>query len=248
MKPSRWVVGWVASVLSMGCGRATQPTPRTMGDASRPAHAVEAPAPSPSPPAARHDWPEGETQPAPPPPAGVAVATFAGGCFWCMEAAFEALPGVSAVLSGYTGGPELHPSYEAVSNHGTGHAEAIRVLYDPARVRYGQLLDLFWRRIMPTGRDQAFADQGHQYRSAIFVHDAAQRAEAERSRQAIIDSGRFNGEGPITTTVEDAPVFWVAEDYHQDFYRTHPDRYNGYHEHSGRREYLRAHWGPDAAY
>lgn len=192
------------------------------------------------------DEPTGETQPARPAPAGLAEATFAGGCFWCLEAAFERVAGVRAVLSGYTGGRELHPSYDAVSNHRTSHAEAIRVHYDPAAVTYARLLDVFWRHIEPTARDRAFVDVGRQYRSVIFVHDAAQREAAERSRRALEASGRFRE--PIVTTIEDVAVFWVAEDYHQDFYRTHPERYHSYHEHSGRREFLRAHWGPDADY
>jgi methionine-S-sulfoxide reductase len=192
------------------------------------------------------DEPTGVTQPAAPAPAGLAEATFAGGCFWCLEASFERVNGVRAVLSGYTGGREEHPSYDAVSNHGTSHAEAIRVHFDPAVVTYEQLLDHFWRHIEPTARDRAFVDVGRQYRSVIFAHNPAQRAAAERSKQALAASGRFRE--PIVTPIEDAPVFWVAEDYHQDFYRTHPDRYHSYHEHSGRREFLRAHWGPDADY
>jgi len=192
------------------------------------------------------DEPTGETQPARPAPAGLAEATFAGGCFWCLEAAFERVPGVRAVISGYTGGSEQHPSYDAVSNHRTSHAEAIRVHYDPATVTYERLLDFFWRHIEPTAVDRAFVDEGRQYRSVIFVHGAAQRAAAERSKRELAASGRVRE--PIVTAIEDAPVFWVAEDYHQDFYRTHPDRYHSYHEHSGRREFLRAHWGPDADY
>jgi methionine-S-sulfoxide reductase len=179
-------------------------------------------------------------------PTGLAVATFAGGCFWCMEAAFEHLTGVRDAISGYTGGTELHPGYEQVSNHATSHAEAIRVLYDPTVVTYEQLLDLYWRRVDPVHQDRAFSDTGHQYRSAIFVHDAQQRTAAERSRAALVASGRF--QQPILTTVENAVVFWVAEEYHQNFWRTTPGRYNEYHENSGRREFLREHWGPEAAY
>lgn len=218
------------------------------------ARAQHGPRPSPPPlesgavaaPAAVADEPSGTTQPAPPAPAGLAEATFAGGCFWCMEAAFERVRGVRTVLSGYTGGREQHPSYDAVSNHATSHAEAIRVHFDPSVVSYEQLLDHFWRHIDPTARDRAFVDVGRQYRSVIFAHSPAQRAAAERSKQALAASGRFRE--PIVTPIEDAPVFWVAEDYHQDFHRTHPDRYHSYHEHSGRREFLRAHWGPDADY
>ena len=156
------------------------------------------------------------------------------------------MPGVRDAISGYTGGPELHPGYEQVSNHGTGHAEAIRVLYDPARVTYEQLLDVYWHRVDPVHVDRAFVDVGHQYRSVIFVHSPEQRAAAERSRQALVASGVFHE--PVVTTIEAAPVFWVAEDFHQNFYRTNPERYTSYHEHSGRREFLRAHWGADAPY
>ncbi len=202
-------------------------------------HTSPAPAPTPAP-------REGGTRPAEPPPAGVAVATFAGGCFWCMEAAFEQLRGVRDAVSGYTGGAEQGPTYEEVSNHQTSHAEAIRVLYDPAVITYDQLLDTYWRHVDPTTPDQAFVDVGHQYRSVIFVHGAQQRAAAERSKQAIVASGRFGAR--IVTTIEDASVFWVAEDYHQNFWRTSPERYHSYHEHSGRREFIRAHWGPDAPY
>lgn len=246
-----WALVVVASLLGCsapGCGaqRNNSPEPVTAPHTAAPANdsatnpAAQAPANPPD------DDNAGGTQPAPPPPAGLAVATFAGGCFWCMEAAFEHLDGVRDAVSGYTGGSERHPSYEEVSNHRTSHAEAIRVLYDPNRVTYDQLLDLFWRRIDPTAHDRAFADVGHQYRSVIFVHTPEQRAAAERSRAAIASSHRF--EGPITTTIEDAPVFWVAEDYHQNFWRTSPERYNEYHENSGRREFLRAHWGPNAPY
>ncbi len=230
------------SVLGAGCGTAgcggsTAPrAPRS--ESSLPA--ASAPAPH-----AAVDL-HGGTVEAGDPPAGLAVATFAGGCFWCMEAAFEHQAGVRDAISGYTGGPELHPGYEQVSNHGTGHAEAIRVLFDPSAVTYEQLLDLYWHRVDPVHEDQAFVDRGHQYRSVIYVHTPAQRAAAERSLQAIVASGRFHER--IVTTVEDAAVFWVAEDFHQNFWRTSPDRYEGYHEHSGRREFLRAHWGPDAPY
>lgn len=192
------------------------------------------------------DYPTGITEPVGPPPAGLAAATFAGGCFWCMEAAFERVPGVRDAVSGYTGGPEQHPRYDDVSNHRTGHAEAVRVLYDPAAVTYAHLLEVFFRHADPTAVDRAFVDEGPQYRSVIYVASAAERAAAEQAKAAMQASGRFDG--PIVTTIEDAGVFWVAEAYHQDFYRTHPNRYEGYHEHSGRREALRARWGPDAEY
>ena len=226
----------LASLLLLAaCNRPTAPAA-----SASPTHATADRAP-----AAPVDL-QGGTEPAPPPPAGLAAATFAGGCFWCMEAAFEQVPGVRDAVSGYTGGPELHPGYEQVSNHGTGHAEAIRVLYEPSRVTYEQLLQVFWRRIDPTATDRAFSDVGHQYRSAIYVHTPEQRAAAERSKREVAASGVFRE--PIVTPVEEAAVFWVAEDYHQNFYRTHTERYNEYHEHSGRREFLRAHWGENAPY
>lgn len=229
----------LAFALASACRH--PPAPR-----AQPAAETGAAQPAPPPQRPVADEPTGETQPARPAPAGLAEATFAGGCFWCLEAAFERVPGVRAVISGYTGGSEQHPSYDAVSNHRTSHAEAIRVHYDPAAVTYERLLDFFWRHIEPTAVDRAFVDEGRQYRSVIFVHGAAQRAAAERSKRELAASGRFRE--PIVTAIEDAPVFWVAEDYHQDFYRTHPDRYHSYHEHSGRREFLRAHWGPEADY
>lgn len=240
------------SVLVTGCGTSgcgssmsNQPSPTAIPTVTpEPGAAPAAPA-APAAHGAAIDL-HGGTVEAGPPPAGLAVATFAGGCFWCMEAAFEHQAGVRDAISGYTGGPELHPGYEQVSNHGTGHAEAIRVLYDPRAVTYEQLLDLYWHRVDPVHPDRAFVDSGHQYRSAIFVHSPEQRAAAERSRAAIVASGRFHA--PVVTTVEDAPVFWVAEDYHQNFWRTSPDRYEAYHEHSGRREFLRETWGPDAPY
>lgn len=243
----------LASVLAAGCGTSGCGASSTRGAQSHPSVTAETPAahaPAAHAPAAQmtvpaHLDPDG-TQPAPPPPAGLAVATFAGGCFWCMEYAFEHLNGVRDAISGYAGGSEVQPSYEDVSNHRTTHAESVRVLYDPAVVTYEQLLDLYWHRVDATDRDAAFADQGHQYRAVIFVHSPEQRAAAERSKRQIEASGRF-GE-PILVTIEDAPVFWVAEAYHQNFWRTTPDRFNAYHEHSGRREYLRAHWGPDAPY
>lgn len=241
----------LTSVLLMGCGAsgcsgarhdppAMSPEPMRIPLAAHAQPAAHAPDTTPA-----RDL-QGGTVEAGPPPAGLSVATFAGGCFWCMEAAFEHLPGVRDAISGYTGGPELHPSYEQVSNHRTQQAEAVRVLYDPRAVTYEQLLDLYWRRVDPVDRDRAFADTGHQYRSVIFVHDAQQRAAAERSLREISASGRYHA--PVLTTVEDAPVFWVAEDYHQNFWRTSPEHYTEYHENSGRREFLRAVWGPDAPY
>jgi len=173
-----------------------------------------------------------------------AVATFAGGCFWCMELPFEALPGVLSATSGYTGGQKPDPSYEEVSAGGTGHAEAVRIVYDPARVRYEQLLDVFWRNIDPTAKDRQFCDVGSQYRSAIFVHDAEQRRLAEASREALKASGRFPG--PVVTEIAEAGRFYPAEAYHQDYARRNPLRYRFYRSGCGRDDRLRELWGTDA--
>ncbi len=182
----------------------------------------------------------GSKQAAPPPP-GLEVATFAGGCFWCMEPPFEALPGVKEVLSGYTGGPEQRPAYRDVASGRTGHAEAVRVVYDPDAVTYQELLDTFWRSIDPTDAGGQFADRGPQYRTAIFVHDDTQRRAAEASKRALTESGRFAR--PIVTPVEDAAPFWVAEDNHQDYYRKNPDHYRRYRVGSGRAGFLERVWG-----
>lgn len=175
-------------------------------------------------------------------PADAAVATFAGGCFWCMEPPFEKLDGVYSVVSGYTGGPEKDPSYERVSSGRTGHAEAVEVRYDPSRVTYRALLDVFWRQIDPTDSGGQFADRGPQYRTAIFVHDAEQRAAAEASKAEIAESGRFDG--PIVTEIVDAGPFWRAEEYHQDYYRKNEAHYKRYRRGSGREGYLERIWGP----
>jgi peptide-methionine (S)-S-oxide reductase len=188
---------------------------------------------------------EGGSPLEPPPRAGLAVATFAGGCFWCMEAPFERLPGVGEVVSGYTGGPEVGPTYEEVSSGDTGHAEAVRVVYDPSVITYERLLEVFWRNIDPTTVDQSFVDHGHQYRTAIYVHSPEQRAAALASKRALEVANRFGA--PIVTTIEDAGPFYRAEAYHQDFYRTTPVRYRSYRRGSGRDEYIERIWGPGAA-
>jgi methionine-S-sulfoxide reductase len=177
-------------------------------------------------------------------PAGLADATFAAGCFWCVESSFEGVRGVRAVISGYTGGPELRPTYEQVCDHATGHAEAVRVVYDPREVSYAQLLAVFWRLHDPTTRDQSFYDSGHQYRSAIFAHSPEQRAEALASKQALESARRYRR--PIVTEISDAGAFWPAEDYHQDYYRTHPVEYHRYRDGSGRDAYIEETWGAGA--
>jgi peptide-methionine (S)-S-oxide reductase len=177
-------------------------------------------------------------------PAGSAVATFAGGCFWCVEEAFEKVPGVISAVSGYTGGTVLNPTYEQVSRESTGHAESVRVTYDPARVSYAQLVDWFWRNIDPTQPDGQFCDRGSSYRSAIFVHDRAQRKVAEEARQALAASGRFKQ--PIVTQIVAVGAFYEAEGYHQDYYRKNPNRYRFYKFGCGRAQRLEQLWGKPA--
>jgi peptide methionine sulfoxide reductase msrA/msrB len=167
-------------------------------------------------------------------------ATFAGGCFWCTEGAFEGLPGVVRVTSGYTGGRTKNPDYQEVSSGGSGHAEAIEIEYDPEKISYGELLDVFWRQINPTDAGGQFADRGDQYRTAIFFHDEEQRILAEASREALERSGRF--EGPIVTGIVKAETFYPAEEYHQDYHSKNPLRYKMYRRGSGREAYLKEVW------
>ena len=171
-----------------------------------------------------------------------ARATFAGGCFWCMEPPFEALPGVVSVTSGYTGGTQANPSYEEVSAGGTGHAEAVEIVYDPARVSYEKLLEVFWRNVDPTAADRQFCDVGSQYRSAIFVHDAAQRKAAEASRAAVQQKLGV----PVKTQIAEAGAFYRAEDYHQDYAKRNPLRYRYYRASCGRDARLEEIWGEAA--
>ena len=169
------------------------------------------------------------------------TAVFAGGCFWCMESPFEKIDGVSAVISGYTGGTRENPTYEEVSAGGTGHVEAIQVRYDPTRISYDRLLEVFWRNIDPTVEDRQFCDRGTQYQTAIFYHDEAQRSAAERSKAELERSGAFGA--VIVTEIVAAGPFYPAEDYHQDFYRKNPLRYQRYHDACGRDERLDQLWG-----
>jgi peptide-methionine (S)-S-oxide reductase len=181
----------------------------------------------------------------PPAPAGLAKATFAGGCFWCMEHPFDQIDGVVSVESGYTGGSIEHPTYEAVSSGGTGHAEAVEIVYDPKKVSYDRLLHVFWRNIDPLVANRQFCDAGEQYRSAIFVHDAAQRKAAEASKAALEASERFKGQRLLTQIV-DASTFYRAEEYHQDYYKKNPIRYNYYRGGCGRDARLQKIWGDEA--
>ena len=173
-------------------------------------------------------------------PAGKASAIFAGGCFWCIEADFEKLPGVSAVESGYTAGQTSNPSYEAVSAGRTGHTEAVRVFYDPKRVSYGQLVEYFWRHIDPTVKDRQFCDAGSQYRSGIYWQNESERQAAEASRDALLKSARFP---VIYTEVQAASAFWPAEEYHQDYYKKNPIRYAYYRASCGRDARVEQVWG-----
>jgi len=170
------------------------------------------------------------------------VATFAGGCFWCMEPPFEKLEGVLSVTSGYTGGHTKNPTYEEVSAGGTGHAEAVQVLFDPSRITYEKLLEVFWHNIDPTVKDRQFADVGDQYRTAIFYADEEQAEKARASLKALEHSGRFDGK-MIQTQIVPASVFYPAEEYHQDYYKKNPIRYKFYRHGSGRDQYLEKTWG-----
>jgi peptide-methionine (S)-S-oxide reductase len=171
-------------------------------------------------------------------------ATFAGGCFWCMEPPFDKLEGVISTVSGYTGGHTERPTYEQVSNGGTGHAEAVEVIYDPAKVTYARLLEIFWRNIDPTVVNRQFCDVGDQYRTAIFYHDDEQKRLAEDSKRALEQSPRFGGK--IATQIAPATAFYPAEEYHQDYYKKNPVRYKYYRFSCGRDERLEELWGEDS--
>jgi peptide-methionine (S)-S-oxide reductase len=168
-------------------------------------------------------------------------ALFAGGCFWCMETAFDKLAGVKEVISGYTGGHKKNPTYEEVSSGVTGHAEAIEIIYDPAVISYSKLLDVFWHNIDPTVKDRQFCDVGAQYRTAIWYLNDEQRRLAEESKKALEASHRFNG--PIYTEITQASQFYPAEDYHQKYYQKNPVRYKFYRYSCGRDQRLKELWG-----
>lgn len=169
------------------------------------------------------------------------TATFAGGCFWCTEADFEKADGVVEVISGYTGGRKENPSYEEVSSGETGHVEAIQVLYDPTKISYKQLLDIFWSHVDPTDDGGQFVDRGSQYRSAIFYHSDEQKRLAEESREELARSGRFSKS--LVTKIVKSSEFYEAEDYHQDYYKKNPIPYKYYRFASGRDQYLKKVWG-----
>ena len=172
---------------------------------------------------------------------GLATATFAGGCFWCMEPPFDRLDGVISTTSGYTGGERRHPGYGDVSSGRTAHAEAVEVVYDPQRISYGQLLEVFWRNIDPLTRNRQFCDRGSQYRTAIFFHGDKQERLARESKRQIEQSGRFDA--PIVTEIVEAGEFWAAEDDHQDYYMKNPIRYKVYRFSCGRDRRLDELWG-----
>ena len=175
---------------------------------------------------------------------GFEKATFAGGCFWCVEADFDKVPGVISTTSGYTGGRTGNPTYEQVSRGGTGHVEAVEIVFDPAVVTYGQLLDHFWRNVDPFVAHRQFCDVGDQYRPEIFFHDEAQRKAAEASKAAVEKSKPFKE--PIVVAITMATTFYPAEDYHQDYYQKNPIRYSYYRGGCGRDARLKQLWGDKA--
>ncbi len=168
-------------------------------------------------------------------------AAFAGGCFWCMEHPFDELEGVVSVTSGYTGGQKKNPTYEEVSAGVTGHAESIAVVYDPEKISYSKLLDVFWHNIDPTTPNRQFCDAGTQYRTAIFYHSETQKRLAEESKKALEESGQFKGK--IVTEIVPASQFYPAEEYHQKYYLKNPIRYKFYRFNCGRDQRLREIWG-----
>ena len=169
------------------------------------------------------------------------LATFAGGCFWCMVKTFEEMEGVVKVGSGYTGGNEVNPTYEEVCSGKTGHYEAVQITFDPAVLPYEKLLDLYWRQIDPTDKAGQFHDRGSSYRTAIFYHNETQREKAEASRKALGESDRFDS--PVVTQILPASPFYPAEEYHQNYHKKNPIHYNMYRRGSGRDMFIEKHWG-----
>jgi peptide-methionine (S)-S-oxide reductase len=175
---------------------------------------------------------------------GLELATFAAGCFWCVEEAFDKLDGVFTTVSGFMGGKTQNPTYNQVVRGGTGHTEAVQVTYDPRKVSYEQLLHHFWRNVDPLDKDGQFCDRGDGYRPEIFVHNEAQKAAAEASLKALVASKRF--QQAVVVPVTPAGPFWRAEDYHQDFYRKNPGHYKRYVVGCGRYDRLESLWGREA--
>ncbi|WP_420798600.1 peptide-methionine (R)-S-oxide reductase MsrB [Paenibacillus beijingensis] len=168
------------------------------------------------------------------------LATFAGGCFWCMVSPFEEMPGIIKVVSGYTGGHTVNPTYEEVCSHKTGHTEAVQITFNPDVFPYRKLLDIFWQQIDPTDAGGQFHDRGDSYRTGIFYHNEEQRKLAEESKRELAESGRFDK--PIVTEITAAGPFYPAEDYHQDYHKTNPFRYKMYRKGSGRDAFIAKHW------
>jgi peptide-methionine (S)-S-oxide reductase len=168
------------------------------------------------------------------------LATFAGGCFWCMVKPFDELPGIHGIVSGYTGGQVVNPTYEQIKTGETGHREAVQITFDPEIFPYQKLLDLYWPQIDPTDDEGQFIDRGSQYRTAIFYHTEEQKELAEESRKKLEESGRFKK--PIVTEILAASDFYRAEEYHQDFYKKNPDAYKEERETSGRDKFINQNW------
>ncbi len=177
--------------------------------------------------------------------ANLEKATFAGGCFWCMEHPFESLEGVNSIISGFSGGDKENPSYKEVSSGTTKHVESVQITYDPKKVTYKELLDVFWRQIDPTDNEGQFVDRGFQYTSAIFYHNEEQKKLAEESKKELEDSGRYDE--PIITRITEFKSFYPAEDYHQDYYKKSSLKYKFYRFNSGRDKYLKGIWGEEVA-
>lgn len=168
-------------------------------------------------------------------------ATFAGGCFWCMVKPFDSLDGIESVVSGYTGGEKLNPTYEEVCSNLTGHVEAVQITFQPEIFPYEKLLDVFWTQIDPTDPGGQFFDRGSSYATAIFYHSEEQRLAAEKSKRKLEESGKFNK--PIATKILEAKPFYLAEEYHQDYYKKNPAHYNRYSTGSGRTAFIERNWG-----
>lgn len=170
-------------------------------------------------------------------------AIFAGGCFWCMESPFEKVKGVEKVISGYSGGTKVSPTYEEVSSKSTGHAEVVEIHFDPKVIGYDKLLDIFWRQIDPTDADGQFVDRGSPYRPGIFYLSDEQKTLAEKSKAALEAKKKYSK--PIIVKIEKAMPFYPAEEYHQDYYKKNPIRYKFYRSRSGRDDFLKQHWPED---
>nr|WP_225220923.1 peptide-methionine (S)-S-oxide reductase MsrA [Bacillus norwichensis] len=169
------------------------------------------------------------------------LATFAGGCFWCMVKPFDEMPGIEKVVSGYTGGTVENPTYEQVCSGVTGHTEAVQITFDPTVISYSKLMELYWLQIDPTDAEGQFYDRGDSYRPAIFYHNEEQRAIAEESKANLDKSGKFSK--PIVVAIEPAKPFYEAEEYHQQFYQKNPERYMAYQHGSGRARFIERYWG-----